>query len=125
METQASVKTKCDGCGATLGSSTYSNKRGSLSIYLPDGQDDQGYDKNSRYDYCGEACMLAHLQNRAKQTKASVIEAKASVITNGKGLLELDVTQSPDYLKAKAAKVAEANKKAAEAAKLAAEVPKE
>ena len=119
METQASVKTKCDGCGATLSSSSYTNKRGTLSLYLPDGQDDQGYDKNNRYDYCGESCMLAHLQNRAKQAKASTTEAKASVI-KGSHLLELDVTQGTEYLKAKAAKAV----KAAEAAKLAAEATK-
>jgi|GEM_PF-4738991 hypothetical protein len=77
METQASVKTKCDGCGATLSSnSSYSDKRGAMSLSLKDGQNDNGYDQYNRYDYCGESCMLAHLQNRAKAAKV----AKGNVV---------------------------------------------
>lgn len=98
METQASVKTKCDGCSATLSNSAYSDKRGTLSVNLRDGQDEHGYDKHNRYDYCGEACMLAHLQGRAKSAKAS-LESRASINTIGGYLMELDVTKAPGYKK--------------------------
>ena len=103
MQTQASVKTKCDGCGTTLGSSAYPDKRGTLSIHLMDGQDEHGYDRHNRYDYCGEQCLLKHLLARSKQSKGTQQEAIASVRA-GKGLLELDVTQDPQYKQRVAAK---------------------
>lgn len=100
METQASVKTKCDGCGATLSTnSAYADKRGSMSLTLKDGQDEQGYDKNSRYDYCGEACMLAHLTSRAKASKN---QAKGNLPVNfTKGTVELDITSDARYISTK------------------------
>jgi hypothetical protein len=104
METQASVKTKCDGCGATLGNSSYSNKRGSISVTLADGTDDSGYETYGRYDYCGEPCMLKHLQNRSNKSKGMKVSV-ASVQQHG-NVLELDVTKSPSYKKPQAETVA-------------------
>ena len=102
METQASVKTKCDGCGTTLGNTAYTEKRNALSIALCDGQDEHGYDKHTRYDYCGEQCLLKHLTARSKQSKG---ESLASV-TKTSTLLQLDVTQSLVYKKLVADKAA-------------------
>jgi hypothetical protein len=94
METKASVKTKCDGCSATLGES-YPNKRGSISLNLSDGKDGDGYDKYGRYDFCGESCLCTFLNSRASKNKAT-----ASVLQVG-GILELDVTQGSGYKKIK------------------------
>ena len=96
METSASVKTKCDGCGATLSSnSSYPNKKGAMSMYLPDGEDEQGYSKQNRYDYCSEACMLTHLQARAKANK--VAKGEVTQYFSNASVVEVDVTNSDAY----------------------------
>jgi hypothetical protein len=87
MESQASVKTKCDGCGKTLGSS-YPNKRGAISLNLKDGTDDSGYENYNRYDYCGESCLATHLGKRAKASED--MDSMASVTFKG-NVLELDM----------------------------------
>lgn len=53
---KATTSTKCDGCGAVLGSS-YPNKKGVINMNMPDGEDEQGYSKSKNMHFCGAACV--------------------------------------------------------------------
>ncbi len=68
MKAQASTTTTCDSCGAKLGEN-WANKRDSISLYLPDGEYDNGDAKIKQFHYCNEACLRNGLNARA--TKVS------------------------------------------------------
>lgn len=60
---KASTSTKCDGCDAALGTS-YPNKKGVIHMSMPDGQDEQGYDKNKNLHFCKADCVKAFLNKK-------------------------------------------------------------
>ena len=63
---KASTSTTCDGCGAKLGTS-YANKKGVVHMNMPDGQDEQGYDKSANLHFCGADCVQSFLDKKKKK----------------------------------------------------------
>lgn len=65
---KASLITKCDNCGKTLGDG-YPRGRDTMTASLKMAPTDDGYDNYKQHHFCNEACMLGHLQTRAEKAK--------------------------------------------------------
>ena len=68
QEIKATLSCSCDACAKVLGQS-YPKGRKSISIYLGDGMDEEGYPKEKNFHYCDEACLRNSLNKRAEPAK--------------------------------------------------------
>jgi len=64
-EIKAKTTTTCDACGKTLGSG-WAYSKGNISISLPDGKDEMGYDKSKTVHTCDAKCLKSYLNKNIK-----------------------------------------------------------
>jgi hypothetical protein len=111
--TEAKHIVACDECGASIGE-LYPNNKNNISVHLQDmskhNKGDSETQLNSKADildfaskqhhFCDEACMMAHLNKRAKAKAKLLKRAKANQI-DAFGNIEIDITSEAAYISTK------------------------